>query len=214
MDKSEKVKPGHQEIIGETLAKLWFFENGWDPYDRFLDRFKVDFVLRTQKQPDPIYRDIQVKFRSLHEPPKWMKPMFCSQTGIALGKDEFKDHRPQLFIVVVLRAKTKPNQVDYFVFPSDWFRSRVEEAPFYKADVSKIVSFAKGTEGDDWFILKQRKQFKSISPETCLSIKEYRNNASLLDRECSAQNPQAAGRDAGREMNRATAIHESPRSTV
>ncbi|MGA2281619.1 MAG: hypothetical protein ABSG80_15105 [Verrucomicrobiota bacterium] len=175
-----KVKSGHQEIIGETLAKLWLFEQGWDPYDRFLDRYKVDFVLRTQKASAPVYRDIQVKFRSLHPPCKWMKPMFSVHTGIRLGKDDFKDHRPELFVVVVLRTKSQPYQTDYFTFPSKWFRERIQEAPFYKKNVSKIVSFAKAATADNWFILKQRKKFLQVNVETCLNIDSYRNNAALL----------------------------------
>jgi hypothetical protein len=44
--KEMKQKAGHQEILGETLAKFEFFENGWHPYSRFLDVDKVDLILR------------------------------------------------------------------------------------------------------------------------------------------------------------------------
>ncbi len=30
-------KAGGYEILGETYAKFEFFENGWNPYSRFLD---------------------------------------------------------------------------------------------------------------------------------------------------------------------------------
>ena len=43
---SARRRAGHYEIVGETYAKLEFFENGWNPYSRFLDIDKVDLILR------------------------------------------------------------------------------------------------------------------------------------------------------------------------
>ena len=40
------MKAGHYEIQGETIAKFEFFENGYNPYSRYLDVDKVDIVLR------------------------------------------------------------------------------------------------------------------------------------------------------------------------
>lgn len=37
MSKKKKIKPGHIEIIGETIAKFELFEQDWNPYSRFLD---------------------------------------------------------------------------------------------------------------------------------------------------------------------------------
>jgi hypothetical protein len=44
--KEIKLKAGHQEILGETIAKFEFFESGWNPDSRFLDVDKVDLILR------------------------------------------------------------------------------------------------------------------------------------------------------------------------
>ena len=44
--KEMKLKAGHQEILGETIAKFEFFESGWNPDSRFLDVDKVDLILR------------------------------------------------------------------------------------------------------------------------------------------------------------------------
>jgi len=57
---------GHYEILGETYAKFEFFENGWNPYTRFLDVDKVDLILRRRHQNRPFYREVQVKYGKLY----------------------------------------------------------------------------------------------------------------------------------------------------
>ncbi len=44
--KIDKLKAGHAEIQGETIAKFELFENGFNPYSRYLDVDKVDLILR------------------------------------------------------------------------------------------------------------------------------------------------------------------------
>lgn len=39
-------RAGHPEVFGETIAKFEFFQNGWNPFSRFLDVDKVDLILR------------------------------------------------------------------------------------------------------------------------------------------------------------------------
>lgn len=49
MEDSQKIKKsrsGHYEIHGETIAKFEFFDNGYNPYSRYLDTDKVDLILR------------------------------------------------------------------------------------------------------------------------------------------------------------------------
>ncbi len=65
--KDLKKKAGHLEILGETIAKVEFFENGWNPYSRFLDVDKVDLILRRRLHGRIIYREVQVKFGKLFE---------------------------------------------------------------------------------------------------------------------------------------------------
>ena len=36
MDPKLRRKAGHYEILGETHAKYEFFQQGWNPYSRFL----------------------------------------------------------------------------------------------------------------------------------------------------------------------------------
>jgi hypothetical protein len=61
-----RQKAGHQEILGETLAKFEFFQKGWHPYSRFLDIDKVDLILRRRLADKIVYREVQVKFGKLH----------------------------------------------------------------------------------------------------------------------------------------------------
>jgi hypothetical protein len=53
---AERRKAGHQEILGETLAKFEFFQHGWHPYSRFLDVDKIDLILRRRLDSQVQYR--------------------------------------------------------------------------------------------------------------------------------------------------------------
>jgi hypothetical protein len=66
-----KQKAGHQEILGETLAKFEFFQNGWHPYSRFLDIDKVDLILR---------RRLADKIGNCSPPANLSPPDSCSVT--------------------------------------------------------------------------------------------------------------------------------------
>src|SRR5476649_2099505 len=69
----DQRRAGHREVLGETYAKFEFFENGWNPYTRFLDVDKVDMILRKRHQNRPIYREVQVKYGKLWQlkPESW-----------------------------------------------------------------------------------------------------------------------------------------------
>src|SRR6266540_5580899 len=58
-------RAGHYEILGETYATFEFFQQGWNPYTRFLDVDKVDLILRRSQAGIPCYREVQVKFGKL-----------------------------------------------------------------------------------------------------------------------------------------------------
>ncbi len=49
LNKKDRSKAGHYEIQGETIAKFEFFDNGYNPYSRYLDIDKVDLILRKSK---------------------------------------------------------------------------------------------------------------------------------------------------------------------
>ena len=70
-------KSGHQEVLGETLAKFEFFVRGWHPYTRFLDVEKIDLILRRRTQTAVEYREVQVKFGKLFPlRAKWEREVF------------------------------------------------------------------------------------------------------------------------------------------
>ena len=66
LTKEMKQRAGHQEILGETLAKFEFFQHGWHPYSRFLDVDKIDLVLRRRREAQVEYREVQVKYGKLY----------------------------------------------------------------------------------------------------------------------------------------------------
>src|SRR5882672_9746011 len=112
-------KAGHYEILGETYAKFEFFENGWNPYSRFLDVDKVDVILRRRHRNRPIYREVQVKYGKL-----WpLKPsqeggLFDSTSWRFFREDEFDaflDHSD--FYIVLILAADAGYAGDIFIFP-------------------------------------------------------------------------------------------------
>lgn len=77
MNKRIKQKAGYYEIQGETIAKFELFENGWNPYSRYLDVDKVNLLLRKRGSKGTIeYREIQVKLGTLFTCGKWEQKIF------------------------------------------------------------------------------------------------------------------------------------------
>ncbi len=92
LDKAGRGKAGHYEILGETYAKFEFFENGWNPYARFLDIDKVDLILRRRGSDGPTYREVQVKYGKLHEVgAKWEQKLFDLTSWRFFREKEFDD---------------------------------------------------------------------------------------------------------------------------
>jgi hypothetical protein len=50
----KQQQAGHYEVLGEIYVAFELFENGWNPYSRFLDVDKVDFILRKLHENKPI----------------------------------------------------------------------------------------------------------------------------------------------------------------
>lgn len=61
---------GHKEIIGETIAKLVLFKNGFNPYTRFLDKEAIDLIIRNDKGEKVTYNEIQIKYSKKYLDPK------------------------------------------------------------------------------------------------------------------------------------------------
>jgi len=112
-------KAGHYEILGETYAKFEFFENGWNPYSRFLDVDKVDLILRRKVNGKKVYREVQVKYGKLYEVgPAWERELFDVTSWRFFKEDEFTAYLNDgdFFIAYVLAADIG-YRGDIFIFP-------------------------------------------------------------------------------------------------
>jgi hypothetical protein len=63
-------KAGHKEVIGETIAKLVLYRNGFNPYSRFLDTEAIDILVRNDKNNNTTYNEIQIKYSKKYQDPK------------------------------------------------------------------------------------------------------------------------------------------------
>jgi len=103
--RQQKAQAGHYEILGETLAKFEFFEAGWNPYQRYLDVDKVDFILRRRVADKVVYREVQVKYGKLYDcGPKWEQALFVVTSWRFFKHDEFANYfgRKDLYLAYVL----------------------------------------------------------------------------------------------------------------
>jgi hypothetical protein len=178
---SDKRRAGHYEILGETLAKFEFFENGWNPYARFLDVDKVDLIVRRVIRGVPDYREIQVKYGKLYDcDVKWELPLFDVTSWRFFRKDEFANfvHRTDFFIAYVLAHDTG-YKGDIFIFPvADFHKILIAESIPTGERVKTYISRSKA-DSSRWF-LRRKNKFEEICDETCYEVTRYRRNFGLL----------------------------------
>jgi hypothetical protein len=118
-----RQKAGHQEILGETLAKFEFFQKGWHPYSRFLDIDKVDLILRRRLTDKIVHREVQVKFGKLYtRMSAWEHEFFtCSSWRFFTEKDlDDMTERVGLFLAYVL-SRDEGFKGDILIFPINDF---------------------------------------------------------------------------------------------
>lgn len=102
-DQQRFRKAGHQEILGETIAKFELFRAGWNPYNRFLDEEKVDLVVRRRTKGAIEYADIQVKQLRLYSvSEKYARETFDVTSWGFFRRDAMKDAHEHLVIAIVL----------------------------------------------------------------------------------------------------------------
>jgi hypothetical protein len=175
-----------QDILGETLAKFEFFEQNWNPYNRFLDVDRVDFILRRRIAPTPpVYREVQVRFSRLHDVTKpWEQALFDVTASRSFVDGEFDDALPHLFVVYVLSRQSERGQSHYkgdlFIFPVRTFVEILRKAPLI-ANGRRQVYLSRSTDGERWFLRRARNAFDRITPDTALDLTEYRRAFQLLD---------------------------------
>ena len=179
---SDKRRAGHYEILGETFAKFEFFENGWNPYTRFLDVDKVDLIVRRVIGGVPDYREIQVKYGKLYDcDVKWELPLFDLTSWRFFKKDEFANfaHRTDFFIAYVLAHDTGYNR-DIFIFPVADFRRIVIAQSIPTGERVKTYISRSKADPSRWFV-RRKNRFEGICDETCYEVTRYRRNFGLLE---------------------------------
>jgi hypothetical protein len=180
--KEMKQKAGHQEILGETLAKFEFFENGWHPYSRFLDVDKVDLLLRRRLADGPIYREVQVKFGKLYECERaWEKQLFSCSSWRFFSEKNLDDMTKQgnLFLAYVL-SPDRGFKGDMLIFPINDFARIVRMS--YRVGNGNYNVYISRRLGDElhWFVRRQPK-FDVINDDTTVDVTPYYRNFSCLE---------------------------------
>ena len=183
---SERRAAGHYEVLGETYAKFEFFENGWNPYSRFLDVDKVDLILRKKNSQAPSYREIQVKFGKLYECSiKWEKKHFDITSWRFFQRDEFARYvgRADFFVAYVL-AREIGYERDIFVFPVDVFHKLIQNSIPSGEKRKMYLSRLKGTK-DKWIMRTRSGPMSEVDDSNSIDVSRYHRNFALLDSEGS-----------------------------
>ena len=171
---------GHQEVQGETIAKFEFFDNGFNPYSRYLDVDKVDLVLRRKENSQVHYREVQVKFGRLYKlKVKWENALFDVTSWRFFKTDEFREHRPDLFIAYVLSNPDEGYKGDIFIFPSQVFHNLIRAAIPVGAGHKRKMYLSRSKADGKWY-LRIAKKFDALSLESVHSVQEYRRNFKVL----------------------------------
>jgi len=179
MEAEDRRKAGHYEILGETDAKFEFFQKGWNPYSRFLDVDKVDFILRRKVGGRPEYREVQVKFGKLYRVgPAWEKRLFDVTSWRFFRDDDFRHALPNLFVAYVLSEEEYRG--DIFLFPVADFVTVIRSAPLVGGDKRRVYISRTRTEPHRW-VLRRQTKFGEVTDETCMDVTSYRRNFALLD---------------------------------
>jgi hypothetical protein len=181
-ERERKQKAGHPEILGETLAKFEFFQNGWHPYTRFLDVDKVDLVLRRRRGSLVKYRDIQVKYGKLYETgSKWEKRLFNTTSWRFFGVKELDDLKSfnKLYLAYVL-SRDDRYQGDIFIFPIQKFIYAVRQSVKTGEDRFKLYMSKGLCDKNRWYVRRQGRKFEQLDGLSVFDISEhYRNFACL-----------------------------------
>ena len=177
--KTLRQKAGHYEILGETYAQFEFFENGWNPYSRFLDVDKVDFILRRRVEQCVTYREVQVKYGKLyHCGPKWERELFDITSWRFFQHDAFDSlaGRTDFFICFVF-AEDIGYRGDIFLFPIDDFISLLKSA--VGAERKTLLISRSRHDPSKWYLRRQGR-FTQLTAKTVADVSSYRRAFNLL----------------------------------
>jgi hypothetical protein len=175
-------KAGHQEILGETLAKFEFFQHGWHPYTRFLDVDKIDLILRRRRDTHVDYREIQVKFGKLYAcTANWARPLFSVTSWRFFTESALTSltERQGLYFAYVL-APDDGFKGDMFIFPIDEFAEVVRRSDKLKNGSYRV--YISRTHGDNgrWYV-RRKGSFSVLNDSTTIDVTGYYRNFACLD---------------------------------
>ena len=182
MNKEQKAKAGHYEIHGETIAKFEFFDNGFNPYSRYLDVDKIDLILRKRIDDHIRYMEVQVKYGRLYLcGNRWEKELFDFTSWKFFKLEEFKNSRSNFYIAYVLVNPTG-YQGDIFIFPGKVFAELINNAIMVNTKKGKqaTVFIAHSPKNNRWYLWKKR-NFDELNEENTIDLTDYRRNFSLFD---------------------------------
>jgi hypothetical protein len=169
-----KRKAGHYEVVGETLAKYEFYEVGWNPYQRFLDIDKTDFILRRRNNNKIEYREIQVKYGKLYDcGTKREQTLFDITSWRFFAADAFESHldRKDFFIAYVLAHDTG-YEGDIFIFSAKEFHGLIASAIPSGSRMKMYLSRDKSNP-EKWY-LRRKTKFTDLSNSNCLDVSQHR----------------------------------------
>jgi len=180
--KEMKSRAGHQEILGETLAKFEFFSNRWHPYSRFLDVDKVDLVLRRRSGGRTIYREVQVKFGKLYECTRpWELPLFSCSSWRFFTEKNLEDMTKQkgLYLAYVL-SPDGGFKGDMFIFPIEEFAKVIRLSDKLANGNYRVYISRKQGDENRWFV-RRKPRFDVINEETTVEVTRYYRNFVCLE---------------------------------
>jgi hypothetical protein len=181
MKREDLLKAGHYEIHGETIAKFEFFQNGFNPYSRYLDVDKVDLILRKKENGKVRFIEVQVKYGTLYKVDKdWYRDKFTCHSWKFFKLDEFKDAPKDLYIAYVLSL---PNDYkgDIFIIPVTKFNELINSAvksKTKKGGTKAKFMIAHDHKQDKWFVCTQSK-FQANDISNGIDVTKYRRNFKL-----------------------------------
>lgn len=179
--REQKHRAGHYEILGETLAQFEFFEAGWNPYQRYLDVDKVDFILRRRKDNEVIYREVQVKYGKLYDcTQRWERPLFDLSSWRFFKEQEFTSSKSRVdFFLAYVLSHDSGYKGDIFVFPIEVFDELLSSA--IKSAGKRMVWVSRSVTDPDRWYFRIARGFTEVNAETCIEVTKYRRNFSVLE---------------------------------
>jgi hypothetical protein len=174
-------RAGHQEILGETLAKFEFFQHGWHPYTRFLDVDKIDLILRRRRGSTVDYREVQVKFGKLYQcTRRWELPMFSATSWRPFTEKALAglNERDGLVLAYVL-APDDAFKGDMFIFPIKEFVDLVRTADRLRSGDYRIYLSRSSSPPDRWY-MRRAPRFNALTEDTVHDVTEYYRNFACL----------------------------------